>query len=66
MELVTRWHEIRADFENKLFELTNDVSIKKGQAGEHKVEYFRGHCMGEGGSEYLNFEPVAEQAGCGD
>ena len=60
MELITRWHAIRVDFENKLFQLTNDEKIKNGQAGQHKTEYFRGHCTDEGGSNYLNIDASKE------
>lgn len=60
MELVTRWHAIRTDFENQLFALTNDPKIKHGQSGKHKVEYFQGHCSEEGGKNYLNIDPSKE------
>jgi hypothetical protein len=53
MELVTRWHAIRSDFESKLFSLTNDPLIQKGRSGKHKFDYFQGHCIEEGGENYL-------------
>ena len=60
MELVTQWHALRSDFEDKLFDLTNDPLIKEGRSGNHKLEYFGGHCSGEGGKNYLNFNASTE------
>jgi hypothetical protein len=49
MELVTKWHALQSDFEEKLYSLTQDERIRDGQSGSHKVEYFKGHyCAGEG------------------
>ena len=52
MELVTKWHDIRADFEDKFYEIAKDDKISVGRAGTHKVDYFHGHCNGEGGKNY--------------
>ena len=60
MELVTRWHRIRSDFEQKLFAITNDDLLLKGSAGDHKVDIFHGHCQGEGGENYLSINAEQE------
>jgi hypothetical protein len=60
MELVTRWHEIRSDFEDKFYSLTQDELIRAGQSGSHKLEYFKGHCTGEGGSSYQHVQAKPE------
>ena len=46
--------------ESKLFDLTKDPLIKEGRSGNHKVEYFQGHCSGEGGKNYLNLNASKE------
>jgi hypothetical protein len=51
--LVRQWHELRSDFEKKLYELTKDESIQNGTIGEYKPEVFGGHCQGDGNSNYL-------------
>eukprot|EP00978_Attheya_sp_CCMP212_P002529 scaffold5140_cov53-Attheya_sp.AAC.3 len=48
MELVTQWHALRSDFEEKLYSLVQAERIRDGQSGSHKVEYFKSHCAGEG------------------
>jgi hypothetical protein len=60
MDLVTRWHEIRTDFENKLFSLTNDRGIQMGRSGNHSINYFQGHCVEEGGENYLQIQASRE------
>jgi hypothetical protein len=52
MELVGHWHELRTDFENQLFELTKDESIKSAVNGTYKPEVFQGHCSGDGNEYY--------------
>eukprot|EP00543_Licmophora_paradoxa_P008740 CAMPEP_0202454458 /NCGR_PEP_ID=MMETSP1360-20130828/12184_1 /ASSEMBLY_ACC=CAM_ASM_000848 /TAXON_ID=515479 /ORGANISM="Licmophora paradoxa, Strain CCMP2313" /LENGTH=303 /DNA_ID=CAMNT_0049073775 /DNA_START=62 /DNA_END=973 /DNA_ORIENTATION=+ len=52
MELVRLWHGYRTDFENKLYALTKDESVRKAQSGVYKTEIFMGHCHGEGGVNY--------------
>lgn len=57
MEMVTKWHEIRLDFETKLFALTKDDRIMEAATkSDYKVEIFRGHCAGEGGSNYSQID----------
>jgi hypothetical protein len=60
MMLITKWHEIRADFERGLYSLTQDELVRKGSAGTHKNEIFQGHCLGEGGENYLNINATNE------
>ena len=60
MELVSRWHAIRSDFEAKFYDLTQDELIRVGQSGNHKVEYFQGHCTGEGGASYQHIQAKPE------
>jgi hypothetical protein len=52
LELVRRWHDLRKDFENQLFELTNDETIQLGINGTYKPEFFLGHCDGDGNKHY--------------
>lgn len=56
MELVTKWHELRSDFETKLFALTNDQRIKAASQSSYKMEIFHGHCGGEGGGNYSQID----------
>lgn len=60
MELISKWHEIRADFEQQFYTLTKDETILPGSAGSHKVNYFKGHCSGEGGTNYRNINATVE------
>ena len=60
MELMTVWHNIRTDLENKLLQLTNDTTIRNGQSGTYKPEYFNGHCTGNGNSGYLKLAATTE------
>jgi hypothetical protein len=60
MELISKWHETRADFESSFYDLTKDETILKSSSGEHKREWFKGHCGGEGGSNYLNIQANTE------
>jgi hypothetical protein len=43
-----------------LFSLTQDELVRKGSAGTHKNEIFQGHCLGEGGENYLNINATEE------
>lgn len=52
MELARKWHDLRTDFENQLFELTNDATIKNGVNGTYMPGVFRGHCDGDGNDYY--------------
>ena len=51
MELLRIWHDARTDLESKLFELTKDESVKQGQIGDYKADFFQGHCNATGGAE---------------
>ena len=54
LELVGKWHEIRSDFEDQLFALTNDETITNvGRSGEYKADIFKGHCRDDGNDGYL-------------
>jgi len=52
-ELVRHWHDLRSDFENQLHSITDDGTILKGQSHDYKTDIFRGHCKGEGNSNYV-------------
>jgi hypothetical protein len=52
LEFNQIWHTIRLDLETILEPHLKDASIKEGFAGEHKPEYFKGHCEAEGGAWY--------------
>lgn len=56
MELVKRWHELRLDLEKSMLSMSRDKMILKGILGQHKKEIFRGHCTGEGGSNYTRIQ----------
>lgn len=56
MEVVTRWHEIRSDFESKLFTLTNDPRLTEAASHDYKKDIFQGHCAGEGGKNYTQID----------
>lgn len=56
LALITKWHEVRLDLEEKLFAVTQDNSIKSGMTGRHRVEIFHGHCAGEGGANYTRIQ----------
>jgi hypothetical protein len=60
MELVTKWHETRADFESSFYDLTKDETILKSSSGKHKPEVFKGHCEGEGGANYVTIQANTE------
>jgi len=53
MAVVQRWHEIRSDFENQLFDKTQHAMIKQGRIGTYQPEIFHGHCSGDGTSGYI-------------
>lgn len=52
MELIRVWHSVRTDYENRLYQLTGDESIKEQQTGEYKTDVFQGHCNENGASGY--------------
>ena len=52
LELVRHWHDLRMDFENQLYELTKDETIKSAVNGTYKPDIFRGHCDGDGNDHY--------------
>jgi hypothetical protein len=53
MELITLWHNVRTDLENKMIELTGDTSVQEGRAGNYKRDIFQGHCTENGGAGYV-------------
>jgi hypothetical protein len=52
MEVITKWHWLRADFESKLFALTSDDRLREASSQTYKPDIFQGHCAGEGGDNY--------------
>ncbi|CAB9526391.1 expressed unknown protein [Seminavis robusta] len=58
MELVTRWHLIRADLEREIEIFTGDSSVYGGAMGQHKKHIFQGHCTGEGGGNYTRIHGI--------
>jgi hypothetical protein len=53
LDLVRRWHELRKDFEDQLYDLTKDSSIKEATNGDYRSEVFLGHCKADGNDGYL-------------
>jgi len=53
MELMTMWHKLRTNLENRMISLTQDKKIESGQAGGFKPEVFFGHCNENGASGYI-------------
>ena len=53
MMLINKWHALRLDLENKLFDLTGDSSIRDGSTETYKSDIFLGHCKDDGNSGYL-------------
>jgi hypothetical protein len=54
MELLTVWHGMRSDLEQKLAALTGDSTVVEvGQKGTFKKQVFQGHCTENGGSGYV-------------
>ena len=51
-ELNRHWHELRADFEKKLYLLTKDETISKGTIHSYKQDIFLGHCSTDGNDGY--------------
>ena len=60
MMLLEKWHSVRLDLENKLFDLTGDASIKDGTTGNYKEDIFHGHCREDGFGGYLNLAGTDE------
>ena len=61
LKLQSVWHTFRSDLEDKLFNLTNDNTIREqGQSGTHMKEYFQGHCKGHGYMNYLGISGKPE------
>jgi len=53
MGLVRKWHELRQDFENQLYDLTGDESIRHGSNGTYMTDVLLGHCKEDGNSGYI-------------
>lgn len=60
MMLLEKWHSVRLDLENKLFDLTGDSSIRDGSTGNYKEDVFHGHCTEDGYGGYLNLAGTDE------
>jgi hypothetical protein len=56
MEVVTKWHELRADFELKLFSISFDDRLLQASSQAYKKNIFKGHCGGEGGKNYTQID----------
>jgi len=52
-DLTRKWHSVRADLENQLFQLTKDSSIQDGTNGTYMQDIFHGHCKADGNEHYL-------------
>ena len=55
-QLIEKWHATRTEFEEELYTLTQDESIKALRAGDYKSGLFHGHCSGEGAGNYTALE----------
>lgn len=53
MKLITIWHNVRSDLENKMISLTSDSTINEGRKGDYFKDIFQGHCTENGGSGYV-------------
>jgi len=53
MEVVRKWHEMRADLEQKIADITGDTKVLDGQSGSYKKDVFMGHCSQNGQDGYL-------------
>ena len=54
MQVVRKWHEMRADLEGKIANVTGDTNqVWEGQKGEYKKDVFMGHCSDDGQSGYV-------------
>jgi hypothetical protein len=51
--LVKQWHLLRADLENKLYNLTHDKTILQGTTGGYRNDIFQGHCEEDGNDGYI-------------
>lgn len=54
------WHEHRVDLETKLYELTKDEGVMRGQAGNYSRGYFLGHCVEDQSKGYLRLGGSSE------
>jgi hypothetical protein len=61
MEAQAVWHNVRVDLENKLYELTKDDRIRKGQQGNYNQQFFLGHCSEDQSKGYLQMASGAEE-----
>lgn len=52
LTLVKQWHDLRSDFERKLFALTGDTQIETATTGQYLPNVFNGHCDGDGNKHY--------------
>jgi hypothetical protein len=52
LALQKQWHDLRSDFERKLFALTGDAQIRTATTGRYRPDVFNGHCNGDGGKHY--------------
>ena len=50
--LNRHWHELRQDFERKLYSLTGDETVLEGAQYDHKKDIFLGHCSEDGNDGY--------------
>ena len=59
IEMVRMWHSYRTDLETKLYAITKDESIRLAATSDYKRDVFQGHCLGEGGENYLQINATA-------
>ena len=60
MMLQNRWHAVRTDLEQKLFQLTGDATILNGRNGTYKEDIFMGHCSEDGAPGYIRLSGKEE------
>ena len=63
LEMASKWHSLRSDFEVSLLSLTKDMTIIEGQAGKYKRDVFQGHCKDDGAEHYLKLSGSDETFG---
>jgi len=61
MMLLQKWHALRVDMEEKLSQLTGDLSIlQEGTNGTYNSEFFLGHCTHDGNDGYIRLKSEDE------
>ena len=60
MMILRKWHSVRLDLENQLFNLVEDCSILEGRNGTYKSDVFLGHYNDGGPVGYIKLSGKEE------